>query len=285
MVRDKLILLIVLTVSMSMHLPTQVFAGSGIRVNEEIKMEDASNPQPDKTEMTTFSFKIRNTNNVCNEDVKIGAPLAKPVIVNDPRASRDGVLAKGKVTFLGFKRRAIEPLSTELNFEVVDETTETVFFDVESGEDSNGCDFQAFEVNVRVCDTGPKCFFCCDHFDGPCEGPTPHTLKYHVDAVKVATPSGTGKISGKVTNNNGVGSHARVLIRKIGTCVPDGPDDENTFRQELSTNRITDRGSYSAENLPFGNYDVTARKDGTKQQKSIVLNSVTPQVDVNFTLP
>lgn len=287
MQRSKFILASILLIFLLLCvlLPDQALAKSGIRLKEDITMMDASNPPPNQTRENIFYFVVRNVNwAICTEEVKVNAP----VFINDPFTDRDGLVAKGHARFLGFKRDLSDPYSSELKFFVKCGKEKRIYFGVETGEDGNGCDFHAFRVRVRICDTGEHCFFCCDdyHLDKPCENPTAFWPELTVHAAAVSQPAGTGEIYGRVTDGTtGRGLRVRIVVRKVGMCVTGGPDNTDTYLGEDHTKLLplAERGTYKFENLPFGNYEVVARRDGVRQTKSVTINSGTPSAEVNFT--
>jgi hypothetical protein len=270
-------------------LPEQLLAESGIRWPNEITMVTPDNPPPDQTRVSTFSLAVENVNDVCNEDVKISVPAMG--LKNDP--FKAGLKEKGAAQFLGFKETKNGSLLQSISFNLEDESCEgcarppkTIYFDVETGEDANGCDFQAFSLKVKVCDTGEHCFFCCDNYDGdvPCETPTALVKVKEVQAGLAFQPSGSGTINGKVSDSSGRGLNAKIKISKVGTCVPGQLDVADSYDANLSTKRNgPNKGIYSAASLPFGNYKVVAKRDGVRQEKSVsVVNSTPVVVDFQF---
>jgi hypothetical protein len=266
-------------------LTTPGWCKSGLELSGGIVMDSPTNPPPSELSQTTFHLNIHNDNWICDEEMKFALSLIRG-FVNDPMADRDGLLPKGYAKFLGFQRNPGDPFSDDLKFEIVDETTVSIYFAVETGEDSEGCDFNGFDVTLRLCDTGDHCFFCCDNYqlDRPCEGPTPFSPNYSVTAVQVASASGTATIYGYVTEaSTGRGLHASITVRKAGNCVLGGPDNTDSYQLHLDTNRVADRGAYEAGPLPYGNYVVVAVKDGIRQSKPVSITAGTPNVEVNFT--
>ena len=286
--RYVLISLVLINLFIFIEWQRRVYAESGVTLASGVEMEDGTNPPPSQTRVNTFSFEINNNHFLCGERVKISAPLALQLLVNDPFTERDGVAGrKGSSRFVGFKETSGgEPLD-ELVVDVSSNETKTVLFDVETGEDSDGCDFQAFRVRVRVCDTGPKCFFCCDWLDPPCESPTPFRIDEIIEAEAADIPTGTGMLSGRVTNANGRGLRARVRAVKLGSCVPRDIDNDQTFNLEATATEGgfgANRGVYEINDLPFGVYQITARWDGNSQTiEDVVINSEDSEIDINFT--
>jgi len=238
-------------------------------------MEDSTNPPPDKTRETIFSFVVGNANQVCDEEVKITKILFK----NDPRAEDDKVSKKKGISeFLGFKRNLDHSYSPELSFVLEDETVTTIFFGVRTGEDNDGCDFRAFKVIVGICDTGPKCSTCCDWSDPPCEPPTPYKLEKTIDAAPLDQPSGTGKIYGKVSIT-GTKLRARVSAR-LPNCVIGLPDNTADYSDNRDTSKL--EPIYEFENIPFGTYEVTARYDGNAKTEMVTIDENNPEKEKDF---
>jgi hypothetical protein len=268
------------------------WANSGIRcVNDcSYGMSPSSNPPAYQDRVTTFDFQIKNTNNVCNEDLKI----ADVVLLNDPWATRDGLIASGYSSFLGFKESAGGGTFSSLDFELKDGNSKTIYVDVKTGEDSNGCDFKAFKLNVLVCDTGAHGFFKCDNFDRdkPCESPTPLTPLWTLEAAPTPPDPGTGQVSGIVLRDIGGGLHARMRLLRIGTCVANSPDGAGgIINLEDSTEAFgVNQGKYSFSNLPYGQYSLTAIvigvTDDHTETKNFTIDSSTSAVvlDYAFTL-
>ena len=285
--RYILVSLVLINLFMLFQTKKKVQAESGVTLASRVEMEEGSNPPPSQTRVNTFSFEINNNHFFCGERVKISAPIAFRLLVNDPFTERDGLSKKGNSRFVGFKESAGgEPLD-ELVIDIATDETKTVLFDVETGEDSDGCDFQAFRVRVLVCDTGPKCFFCCDWIDPPCESPTPYRIDEFIEAESVGIPTGTGRISGRVSDENGRGLRARVRALKLGSCVPQDIDNEQTFNLEATATEGgfgANRGTYEINDLPFGVYRITARWDGNAEViEDVVINSENSEIDINFT--
>jgi hypothetical protein len=269
-------------------LSTPGWCTSGLELIGEIVMDSPTNPPPSELTQTTFHFNIRNSNSVCDEEMKF-ALQAVGGFVNDPKAERAGISPKGYSKFLGFKRNLSDLFFSEsLDFEIEDETTVTIYFAVETGEDSDGCDFNGFDVAFHLCDTGNHCFFCCDTLidgDRPCEEPTPFSPKISVRAPQVAAATGTGKIYGHVTDaSTGKGLLASISVRKKGNCVHGGPDNADTYSNNFNTNQVKDRGAYETGPLPYGTYEVAPVKDGIQRtSKTVSVTAGTPNVEVDFT--
>lgn len=265
---------------------------SGIRLKEVITANDSTAAQPPAFNPggtlieNLYRFKIKNKNSVCNEDVNIG--LNPPIIgfINDPGM----ILKQGHANFLGFKKNLGDAWSSQLHWEMVDETSQTVYFGVETGEDVSGCDFRGFEVEVGICDSGPHCFFCCDDYQGdvPCENPTKLTNNQLYKPASSTAPAGTGAVQGQVTRlSNGNGVVSSITIMKIGTCVLGGPDNADDFLMTIATEWIpqSEVGKYSVPNLPYGNYKVIAITAGFTQIKSETINAGNPSPTVDFQIP
>ena len=275
--------------------PDRALSESGIRLKENITANDSTAAQPPPFNPgggyieNIYRFKIKNKNIVCNEDVNIG--LNPPIIgfVNDPEGSLYGLGAKGYAHFLGFKKNLNNAWSSQLHWEMVDESSQTVYLGVKTGEDANGCDFRSFEVEVGICDSGPHCFFCCDDYQGdiPCENPTKLTNNQIYKAEPFTMTAGAGTIQGQVTRlSNGNGVVANISILKIGTCVFDSPDNDEDFSMNIATEWIpqSETGKYAVPSLPFGNYWITAITVGFMQTKTQNVNSTAPYT-VDFSIP
>lgn len=258
---------------------------SGVRL-ETILIGPSGSPNPHVTTTNHFQFQLHNIHkDYCEEVARVS--LGDIVgLRNDPWAERDGLLPSGRATFSGFWVHPSDPPADPIEFWLDEDQVRAVSFDIETGEDDAGCDFKRLDVRVRVCDRGEECFFCCDWFDNPCEGPTPYVLEGTLIARRVDPDPGTGVISGTVADGGGRGLHARIGIIKIGDCIVGAPDGDQRFTDNISTGRLPgNRGEYLREQLPFGNYRVSATVDGTTQHQDTVLTPADSDREVNFVFP
>lgn len=283
--------------------PLPAIASSGIRINppNTVRAVGDSSPPPTVLDFEkTYYFQIENTNDVCDEEVKID----KGIFLNDP----DHLLAKrGRSEFVGFSLDSNGPFQPSLRFVLEDETCEgcarppyTIYFRVKTGEDSNGCDFRGWKLPIIVCDQGEHCFTCCDNYDGdiPCEGPTKVTpsIVYEEGPGLAFLPTGTGTISGRVTGPHPliqtliVGKDASILVTPIRNCVPGQRDEE---KQLVLKKGKTDpavlnakKGFYTIANLDYGQYLVTARITLLKAKtQTITLSQTNPTIIIDFIFP
>ena len=251
----------VFAVSLCMCLlwPGWAHSDSGIRLKNNPTLHSSSDefpPPPHLPWSGAWWFEIANENDECDEEVKIVGTLT-----NDPFAQIGS--KKGKTFFDGFKTDSTPPGTEALHYTLEDETTNTIFVFVDTDEDSNGCDFQGFELKVYICDTGPHCAWpaCCDNWDHdtPCEPPT-HEYKRTIEAFPdpLEGPAGHGSISGQVTDAaTGDGLLAKIEINLIAGCVPDTPDTAVAVSRKTYTN-LDGSGLYEEPNLPYGVYYVEA---------------------------
>lgn len=270
--------ILVIFLCMCVLLPGQAFPKSGIRIKQGITPDDATDPPPAELKENIYYFKVKNKNQICDEAVKINLPIGG--FKNDPLGTP--LFPRGDAAFLGLKRNLSDPYSSSLSYEQKDETTKTIYLGVETNEDSNGCDFQGFQVTIRICDTGPHGLFTCDdwHSDKPCESPTPHAPQLLVKAEELPPPTGSGTIEGIVTKlSTGAGLLAAISIKKVGACVVGGPDNTDIYSGMTATHPFPpDKGEYEAVDLPYGNYKVTAIVSGLFITKSAMVSSPVPVV-------
>ena len=284
--------------------PVPAIASSGIRINppNTVRAVGDSSPPPTVLDFEkTYYFQIENTNGVIDEEVKID----KGIFLNDP----DHLLPKrGKSEFVGFSLDSNGPFQPSLRFVLEDETCEgcarppyTVYFQVRTGEDANGCDFRGWKLPIIVCDIGEHCFTCGDNFhaDIPCEGPTKLTpsIVYQEGPGLSFQPLGTGTISGRVTGPHPifkaqppVGKDASILVTPIRNCVPGQRDDEKILvPQKTKTDPAVlkvKKGFYRIENIDYGQYLLTARISLSKvQRQTITLSETNPNIIINFNFP
>lgn len=238
-------------------------------------------PPPDSYTISTFSFTIRNKNDICDEDVRIQqADFLNDILPGDTSERRQGYSA-----LLGFKRELSDSPVESLSFGLADQSEATIYVDVATGEDEDGCDFRGFSLGVGICDTGPRCFFCCDWEKRPsCEPPTRYIPRIHIIAAEIPPPAPLARIHGTVNNSRGRPVAARIFINSEGPCVPGGVDVSRAGAAFEGTQRDVVMGVYDVNELPYGKYSVTATKDGESQVESgVVLNAATPEAVVNFT--
>ena len=253
--------------------PETAFSDSGIRIANGIELISEP-PSAHETSEVVLKFAVKIENLVCNERVTFSVEALISIF--------------GSATVLGFRRNTGDPYDPSLSFELEDETTQPIFFGVETGEDMNGCDFRAFSVFIKVCDTGPnEDILDCDYgFIPLCEPPTPHFLAFSVEAERPEV-TGNGRIFGIVTqgpNNRKV--NAEIKLRKVSGCIPNQPDDANAYFQ--SHNTFTDaslRGTFDVGSLPFGTYEVTAVWDGHVMTQNATLNQANPEQSLFFPFP
>lgn len=268
--------------------PTAARGESGLEVSE-IAPTAATSPPPHQEMVSNYSITITNTNDVCDEEVTI-ANVGE--LINDYLDADLGELRRGKSEFLGFWDGAsyVNPIS----YVVVDETSQNQIIGISTGEDDNGCDFQGFRLAIQFCDTGPKCWDCCDVFDiAPCEDPTPYQKTLQITAAALPPPpKDIGKIWGKVTKN-GHGALAHISIRRsnlMAFCLKGEVDYDPAFGNgawerdtEGGLSDFLDFGSYSEKEIPLGEFEVKARVDGAVSDPvTVTLKSGQTSAEVNF---
>ena len=257
-------------------LHTSVAADSGIVcLNDcEVKGLTATVAQGQPT-LHTFGITLENTNDVCNEDTRVSAP----VFVNDPVVDGTSITKRGSAQLVGLYRGSGSPASkVEWNFE--DESKATVYIDVLTGEDTNGCDFQGFDMKVVVCDFGGGCDYVPD---GPCEKATAFTTDVSLRAPEAVEVPGTATVIGTVTKTVGpaqIGAAATLTFIKTNGCLVGEPDDPTQF---VDKNIDTDKpwqdtaGQYTASALPAGQYKVLARVDAEVQTVNLTISAGSTQ--------
>lgn len=255
-------------------LPGPALSESGIHKKKEINIGGGQTVHPVDMHHIGFYCIIENTNTKCNEDVIITMDECNPEN------------SRGKADFLGFSQAEqpgppyVEPLVIP-DFE--DETERTIYFTVETGEDSDGCDLKSFDMKIYVCDTGPFGFFDCDKSDDDCEALTPLTFKKHIDAIDGSQPTGQGSISGWVTDSEGKGLHTGIHVRKVAGCLPGELDNTVIYDETWGTRKDEpDRGYYEARSIPFGSYEVTAFYEGIFDTQYVAVTFGNPHEDVDF---
>lgn len=267
---------------LTLFAPSLALADSGVMcVGDCAAQPSGSAPDGITTQVTTFNFKVENVNDVCNEDTKVSIKGFK----NDPERTDGGpgLTPQGHSELLGIHFPGQAP-SSSVSWEFEDETTQTIGFDVETGEDANGCDFRGFSLIIDVCDTGGG----CDIFpDGPCENPTRYLVPFRQDGPPIAATAGTSTVKGKITRTLGgqtVGVEGKLFIFKESGCLVGVVDNTSPFAEkQISTEPAwkPTAGEFSLGSLPAGQYIVRARVDGSTQTQSVSV-AAGATVTVNF---
>lgn len=274
-----------------------VFAGSGIKIKQgPTQISPTGDPPCDADEITTFKMVIENTNDVCNEFVKIwtGQKESDPI---------------GAFKFLGFKKTQNGILFDSIQYDdMEDESTETFYFDIKTGkklhsDGLNSCEFISGRIEIYVCDHDGGCDWGASA-DDPCRpliclnsgtdcgeepGPWLHIATLTGDQTNCPEPdTGTGMISGTVTNANGnPAAGARISVNRViaGNIGCKGVPDFIRKKTKAKTLPLTERGQYEIGGLLFppGEYEITARDSGLCASQTVMIPS-SGELTVNLTL-
>ncbi len=260
-----------------LFLSAPALATSGIAIVEDPVQITPDKPPCNAERITTFRMKIRNTNDVCNEFVKI-----REATLLDMKTSMSPL---GSLDFLGFKTSQNGPLVPSIDLDdMEDETTFTFYFDVKTAPVTIGpavCDFEFAEFGIRVCDHDGGCDWGSSS-DPPCpigESPTPLIRKIRLEADDSFCPppdTGTGTIRGIVENGQGAPiAGARVTaIRVLDGMLSCAGNPEHVLKT-TETKKLPwdERGEYEITGLlyPPGDYEVTARDAGRCQSVTVTL--------------
>lgn len=257
-------------------------ADSGVICHDDCTPHLVSGAEPTRTDtmVSTWQFTIENCNLVCNEDTKVSVKG----FMNDPVADSNQLGKQGHAEMKGIYKAGGSPSGSSVEWNFEDESTQNMRFDVETGEDEDGCDFQGFDVTVVVCDTGGG----CDIFpDGPCENPTAYHHTIQVRPDELATSPGTATLVGHVTKtvlNKVVGVEATLFVVKTSACVMGDVDNLTPYAEaQIHSDPAwkPTAGDYSLGDLPAGAYKVVARVDGSTQSQNVTINNGST-VTVNF---
>jgi hypothetical protein len=107
------------------------WATSGIRFEGPV-MLDASNPPCNAPRATTYQMTLKNTNCVCNEDLRVNVQTKAADALNEIDTEDT---PSGSFKFIGFSESQGGPFSLG-NYQLTDmedETSKTIFFQVETG--------------------------------------------------------------------------------------------------------------------------------------------------------